>query len=57
MKLKIYVKMLFKINLKPDHLVKGKPQESQGGAPAVDEEPQFKLNFSLNLNVKPDHLV
>ena len=57
MKLKIYVKMLFKINLKPDHLVKGKPQEGQGGAPAVDEEPQFKLNFSLNLNVKPDHLV
>ena len=49
--------MLFKINLKPDHLVKGKPQESQGGDPAVDEEPHFKLNFSLNLNVKPDHLV
>ena len=49
--------MLFKINLKPDHLVKGKPQEGQGWAPAVDEEPQFKLNFSLNLNVKPDHLV
>ena len=37
--------------------LKGKTQESQGGNPAVDEEPQFKLNFSLNLNVKPDHLV
>ena len=49
--------MLFTINLKPDHLVKGKPQESQGGAPAVDEKPQFKLNFSLNLNFKQDHLV
>ena len=47
--------MWFKINLKPDHLVKGKPQEGQGGAPAVDEEPQFKLNSSLNLVRFPNH--